>query len=267
MRRPLRVWRGPCRPPGTRWPGRAGVTSTAPLIRPATVSPSPSPTRSRRSAMAGRSPSSWVTGPAPPVETAPSCGASCGRERALILVVPAESVVPQAAVDRPEGWLCRSRPGRGARVMMRPSIRARGTGAGPVSTGPPAPSAGDRPTRAGGGTAAPCAGSCRGRCPSCSTASGPPPGCTTRWGGSRATPWTCPGRQGRAISLTPTWFAHATMMSSRSARARTTVLAAHGTPPDGNFLHPPPSGPMGRQPTPAVALGTKNQACKVSVSL
>ena len=59
------------------------------------------------------------------------------------------------------------------------------------------------------------------------------------------------GRQGRAISLTPTWFAHATMMSSRSARARMTVLAAHGTPPDGNSLHPPPSGPMGRQPASA----------------
>lgn len=58
--------------PPTRYPvaRSTGVTSTAPLIRPATVSPSQSPTRSRRSAMAGRSPSSWVTGPAPPVETA-----------------------------------------------------------------------------------------------------------------------------------------------------------------------------------------------------
>lgn len=214
-----------------------------------------------------RSPSSWVIGPAPPVETALPAAPPVAQSGAHLLV-PAESVVQQAAVDRPEGWLCRSRPGRGARVMMRPSIRTRGgAGAGPVSTGPPAPSAGDRPTRAGGGTAAPCAGSCRGRCPSCSTTSGPPPGCTTRWGGSCATPWTCPGRQGRAISLTPTWFAHATMMSSRSARARMTVLAAHGTPPDGNSLHPPPSGPMGRQPTPAVALETKNQAVKVEVSL
>ena len=53
-------------PGGPAAPGRP----TAPLIRPATVSPSPSPTRSRRSAMAGRSPSSWVTGPAPPLETA-----------------------------------------------------------------------------------------------------------------------------------------------------------------------------------------------------
>ena len=69
--------------------------------------------------------------------------------------------------------------------------------------------------------------------------------------GSRATPRTRPARQGRAISLTPTWFPHATMMSSRSARARMTVLAAHGTPPDDDLLHPPPSGPMGRQPTPA----------------
>lgn len=48
--------------PPTRYPvaRSTGVTSTAPLIRPATVSPSQSPTRSRRSAMAGRSPSSWV---------------------------------------------------------------------------------------------------------------------------------------------------------------------------------------------------------------
>lgn len=40
------------------------------------------------------------------------------------------------------------------------------------------------------------------------------------------------------------------MMSSRSARARTTVLAAHGTPPDGNSLHPPPSGPWAANPPP-----------------
>ncbi len=79
--------------------------------------------------------------------------------------------------------------------------------------------------------------------------------------GSRATPRTRPVRQGRAISLTPTWFPHATMMSSRSARARMTVLAAHGTPPDDDLLHPPPSGPMGRQPTPrTTALETENQA-------
>ena len=181
----------------------------------------------------------------------PSCGASCGRRRALILVVPAERVVPQAAVDRPEGWLCRppprsERPGHDAALDPHPGE--------PVPI--PVPGRATSSKRRGSAN--------KGRRrralrrllswavhASCSTTSGPPPGCTTRSGGSRATPWTCPGRQGRAISPTPTWFPHATMMSSRSARARMTVLAAHGTPPDGNSLHPPPSGPMGRQPTSA----------------
>ena len=117
------------------------------------------------------------------------------------LLVPAESVVQQAAVDRPVDGCVARPPGRGARVMMRPSICSGEPVPIPVSTGPPAPSAGDRPTRAGGGTAAPCAGSCRGRCSPCSTTSGPPPGCTTRSCGSRATPWTCPGRRaGRSRS-------------------------------------------------------------------
>lgn len=202
MKRPPRVWRGPCRPPGTtRWPGRAGVTySAAHTARDGVALPVTHPF----APVGDGGPLAQLVGDrsCPARRDGPSCGAACGRRRALILVVPAESVVPQAAVDRPEGWLCRSRPGRGARVMMRPSIRTRGSRCRfPYQAGPPAPSAGDRPTRAGGGTAAPCAGSCRGRCSPCSTTSGPPPGCTTRSGGSRATPWTCPGRRaGRSRS-------------------------------------------------------------------
>ena len=77
------------------------VTSTAPLIRPATVSPSPSPTRSRRSAMAGRSPSSWVIVILPRPSRRPLPAAPPVAQSGAHLLVPAESVVPQAAVDRP----------------------------------------------------------------------------------------------------------------------------------------------------------------------
>ena len=64
--------------------------------------------------------------PAPPVETALPAAPPVAQSGAHLLV-PAESVIQQAAVDRPEGWLCRPPPGRGARVMMRPSIRTWGS--------------------------------------------------------------------------------------------------------------------------------------------
>ena len=162
MKRPPRVWRGPCRPPGTRWPGRAGVTySAAHTARDGVALPVTHPF----APVGDGGPLAQLVGDrsCPARRDGPSCGASCGRRRALILVVPAERVVPQAAVDRPEGWLCRppprsERPGHDAALDPHPGGRCRF----PYQAGPPAPSAGDRPTRAG--AAALCAGSCRGRC-------------------------------------------------------------------------------------------------------
>ena len=201
--------------------------------------------------MAGLSPSSWVTGPAPPVETAlPAAPPAAAGGRSSLLCPPSVwsprplwTALKDGCVARPPRS---ERPGHDAALDPHPGE--------PVPI--PVPGRATSSKRRGSAN--------KGRRrralrwllswavhASCSTTSGPPPGCTTRSGGSRATPWTCPGRQGRAISPTPTWFPHATMMSSRSARARMTVLAAHGTPPDGNSLHPPPSGPMGRQPTSA----------------
>ena len=93
----------------------------------------------------------------------PSCGAACGAIGRSSSCARRECG-PAGRCGPLCRWLCRSRPGRGARVMMRPSICSGDQCRFPYQAGPPAPSAGDRPTRAGGGTAAPCAGSCRGRC-------------------------------------------------------------------------------------------------------
>ena len=137
--------------PPTRYPVARStrVTSTAPPIRPATVSPSPSPTRSRRSAMAGRSPSSWVIVILPRPSRRPFLRRLLWRNRALILVVPVWRVVPQVAVDRPvDGCAAHAQVGAPG-SWCGPRSAPGGAGAGPVSTGPPAPSAGDRPTRPG----------------------------------------------------------------------------------------------------------------------